>query len=174
MNTNKCVFLDRDGVLNADEKYYTYLLEDVVILDGVVEALQKLKEAGYLLIVITNQAGIAKGEYQPENVRAIHAFMQEASGNLLDDLYFSPHHPERSSRSLRRKPDSLMIEKAMAKHSIDPTQSWMVGDRLSDVQAGRKAGVRTVLLGTKAEKDSGDFWATNLLEASEIILREGK
>lgn len=170
---NKCVFLDRDGVLNADEKYYTYLLEDVVILDGVVEALQNLKKAGYLLIVITNQAGIAKGEYTPENVRAIHALMQKVSGGALDDLYFSPHHAEHSSRSLRRKPDSLMIEKAMAKHGIDPKQSWMVGDRLSDVQAGRKAGVKTVLLGTKADQDSGDYWATNLLEASEIILRVG-
>jgi D-glycero-D-manno-heptose 1,7-bisphosphate phosphatase len=67
-----------------------------------------------------------------------------------------------------------MIEKAMAKHGIDPEQSWMVGDRLSDVQAGRKAGVRTVLLGTKAEKDSGDYWATNLLKASKIILCEEK
>lgn len=173
MNTNKCVFLDRDGVLNADEKYYTYLLEDVVILDGVIEALHKLKAAGYLLIVVTNQAGIAKGEYLPENVRAIHELMQQASGGLLNDLYYSPHHPEHSSRSLRRKPDSLMIEKAMAKHGIDPARSWMVGDRLSDVQAGRKAGVRTVLLGTKADKNSGDFWANDLLEASEIILREG-
>ena len=167
----KCVFLDRDGVLNTDEQYYTYRLEDVFLAEGVAEALRQLQEAGYLLIVITNQAGIAQKLYGPAEVRAVHDSIQELSGVTLDDLYFSPHHPEHSSRSLRRKPDSLMIEKAMAKHHIDPAQSWMIGDRLSDVQAGRKAGVKTIFIGKReTEGDLGDFQANDLLEATNVIL----
>ncbi|TDB60797.1 D-glycero-alpha-D-manno-heptose-1,7-bisphosphate 7-phosphatase [Arundinibacter roseus] len=167
---NKCVFLDRDGVLNADEQYYTYRLEDVILLDGVPEALRLLKEAGYLLIVITNQAGIAKGDYEAADVRAVHQLMQELCGVTLDDLYFSPHHPDYSSQSLRRKPDSLMIEKAMAKHRIDPAQSWMIGDRMSDVEAGKKAGVRTVLIRKSEDVSSEpDFQAADLLTAAKLI-----
>lgn len=169
----KCVFLDRDGVLNADDQYYTYRLEDVVVLEGVAKALKKLKEAGYLLIVITNQAGIGKGQYGPAEVRAVHQKIQEETGHLLDDLYFSPHHPDYSSHSLRRKPDSLMIERAMAKYDIDPAQSWMIGDKISDVAAGRKVGAKTIFIGSKgAEGDFGDFQATNLLAAAEIILQQ--
>jgi len=169
----KCVFLDRDGVLNSDEEYYTYRSEEVFLIEGVAEALRKLQEAGFLLIVITNQAGIAQNLYGPDDVKTVHRLLQEMSGITLDDLYFSPHHPEHSSRSLRRKPDSLMIEKAMAKHAIDPAQSWMIGDRLSDVQAGRKAGVKTIFIGKReTEGDLGDFQAKNLLAAASIILAQ--
>lgn len=167
----KCVFLDRDGILNSDEEYYTYRPEDVFLIEGVAEALRKLQEAGFLLIVITNQAGIAQKLYGPDEVKTVHGLIQEMSGVTLDDLYFSPHHPEHSSRSLRRKPDSLMIEKAMAKHDIDPAQSWMIGDRLSDVLAGRKAGVRTIFIGEReTEGDLGDFQAKDLRAAVSIIL----
>ena len=172
MTKRKCVFLDRDGVLNSDEEYYTFRAKDVFLIEGVAEALRKLQEAGFLLIVITNQAGIAQKLYGPTEVKTVHGLIQEMSGVTLDDLYFSPHHPEHSSRSLRRKPDSLMIEKAMAKHGIDPAQSWMIGDRVSDVKAGRKAGVKTIFIGEKGvDEDFGDFQAKNLLEAAGIILR---
>lgn len=172
MTKQKCVFLDRDGVLNTDEEYYTFRAEDVFLIEGVAEALKKLKEAGYLLIVITNQAGIAQNMYGPSEVKEVHRLIEEMSGVTLDDLYFSPHHPNHSSRSLRRKPDSLMIEKAMARHNIDPAESWMIGDRLSDVLAGRKAGVRSIFIGTReTEGDLGDFQAKDLREAAEIILR---
>lgn len=171
MMKKKCVFLDRDGVLNTDDEYYTFREEDVFLMEGVPEALKKLKEAGYLLIVVTNQAGIAQNMYGPAEVKEVHRLIQEMSGVTLDDLYFSPHHPQHSSRSLRRKPDSLMIEKAMAKHNIDPAQSWMIGDRLSDVQAGRKAGVKTIFIGTReTEGDLGDFQARDLRQAADMIL----
>ncbi len=167
----KCVFLDRDGVLNSDEEYYTYRSEDVFLIEGVAEALRKLQEAGFLLIVITNQAGIAQKLYGSDEVKTVYGLIQEMSRIKLDDLYFSPHHPEHSSRSLRRKPDSLMIEKAMAKHDIDPDLSWMIGDRLSDVQAGRKAGVKTIFIGEReTEGDLGDFQAKDLRAAAGIVL----
>ncbi|WP_374756623.1 D-glycero-alpha-D-manno-heptose-1,7-bisphosphate 7-phosphatase [Dyadobacter bucti] len=170
MSKRKCVFLDRDGVLNEDRSDYLYRLEDLVIPDGVTEALQLLKNAGYLLIVITNQAGIAKGLYDPEAVYAIHQKMQEASGNALDDIYFSPYHPQYSGNSLSRKPGSLLLEKAIAKYKIDPDQSWMIGDRDRDMEAGQKVGLKTIHIIPKTEISAGDFAAINLLAAAWIIL----
>jgi D-glycero-D-manno-heptose 1,7-bisphosphate phosphatase len=170
--TARCVFLDRDGVLNEDLGDYLFRLEDLVIPDGVNEALQKLKSAGYLLIVITNQAGISKGLYTEEAVYAIHEKMQEMSASALDDLYFSPYHEKYSGSSLSRKPGSLMLEKAMSKYNINPAQSWMVGDRDRDIQAGEKAGLRTVHIVSGDEKPIGLHYAGNLLEAADIILSQ--
>ena len=170
MPTTKCVFLDRDGVLNEELGDYLYRPEDLIIPEGVVEGLQLLKKAGYLLIVITNQAGIARGLYNADAVYAIHEQMQEASGNILDDIYFSPYHPEFSGKSLSRKPDSLLLEKAIAKYDIDPHQSWMIGDRVRDMEAGHKVGLKTVQIVSENETSAGNFAAVNLLEAAKIIL----
>ena len=170
MPTTKCVFLDRDGVLNEELGDYLYRPEDLIIPEGVVEGLQLLKKAGYLLIVITNQAGIARGLYNADAVYAIHEQMQEASGNILDDIYFSPHHPEFSGKSLSRKPDSLLLEKAIAKYDVDPDQSWMIGDRIRDMEAGHKAGLKTIQVVSEHEPSAGNFAAANLLEAAKIVL----
>jgi D-glycero-D-manno-heptose 1,7-bisphosphate phosphatase len=166
---NKCVFLDRDGVLNDDRADYVYRLEDCIVPEGVAEALQALKKAGYLLIVVTNQAGIAKGLYTSHEVRAIFEYLQSVSGNVLDDLFYCPHHPQYDSASLLRKPDSLMLEKAMAKYRIDPALSWMVGDAERDVLAGKKAGVRTIHI-TSHPSSLADQTAANLKEAAQFIL----
>ena len=168
---SKCIFLDRDGVLNKELGDYLQQIEDLIIPDGVPEGLKMLKEAGFLLIVITNQAGIARGLYGPELVYAIHEKMQEASGGILDDLYFSPYHPDYSGKSLSRKPDSLLLEKAIAKYNIDPDQSWMIGDRSRDMAAGQKAGLRTVHVVTENEISAGDYAAENLLAAALIVLQ---
>jgi D-glycero-D-manno-heptose 1,7-bisphosphate phosphatase len=169
---NKCVFLDRDGVLNQDTDGYLFRPEDLVIPDGTVEALQRLKNAGYLLIVVTNQAGIAKGLYSREDVWRCHEFFQQQCGHLLDDLYFCPHHPEHTTASLLRKPDSLMLEKAMAKHRIDRHRSWMIGDRERDVLAGRKAGVRTIRIAHPPLETAplGEHTTRSLLEASAVVV----
>lgn len=169
---NKCVFLDRDGVLNQDTDGYLFRPEDLVIPDGTVEALRKLKDAGYLLIVVTNQAGIAKGLYSREDVWRCHEFFQQQCGHLLDDLYFCPHHPEHTTASLLRKPDSLMLEKAMAKHRIDRHRSWMIGDRERDVLAGRKAGVRTIRIAHPPLETAplGEHTTRSLLEASAVVV----
>lgn len=170
---NKCVFLDRDGVLNKELGDYLYKLDDLIVPDGVPEALKLLKNAGFLLIVITNQAGIAKGLYTADSVLAIHNRIQEIAGVVLDDIYFSPHHEKYSSRSLSRKPDSLMLEKAIAKYKIEVSQSWMVGDRERDVEAGKKTGLKTIQIIQGNEISAGDYAAANLLEAARIIISRG-
>jgi len=168
---NKCVFLDRDGVLNVDRTDYVYRVEDFIIPDGVVEGLRLLKDAGYLLIVVTNQAGIAKGLYSREDVLRCHQYLQDRCGHLIDALYYCPHHPEYTSRSLMRKPDSLMLEKAIAKYNIDVHRSWMIGDALRDVQAGRRVGVRTVHITHQLpEPPLADQQANDLLEASRFVV----
>ncbi len=168
---NKCIFLDRDGVLNEDRTDYVYRVEDFVIPEGVPEALRLLKDAGYLLIVITNQAGIAKGLYTRNDVMTCYHYLQDQCGKLIDDIYYSPHHPKYDSESLTRKPGSLLLEKAMAKYNINPDASWMIGDALRDMQAGKRVGVQTVLIAQGAEKSTEyDSCATNLLEASRFVL----
>lgn len=167
---NKCVFLDRDGVLNQDTDGYIFRTEDLIMPQGTVEALQRLKRAGYMLIVVTNQAGIAKGLYAREDVRKCYDYLQEQCGHLLDDLYFCPHHPDHTTASLLRKPDSLMLEKAMAKYRISREHSWMIGDRERDVLAGRKAGVRTIRIAHQPAESLGDHTTRTLLEASAVVV----
>ncbi|RIV27809.1 HAD family hydrolase [Fibrisoma montanum] len=168
---NKCVFLDRDGVLNEDRVDYVYRVEDFVIPKGVPEGLRMLKDAGYLLIVVTNQAGIAKGLYTRDDVMKCYQYLQEKCNNVLDDIYFSPHHPDFDSRSLTRKPESLLLEKAIAKYNINPFDSWMVGDALRDIQAGKRVGVRTVqITHTRPLATTSDGYASNLLEATQFLL----
>jgi len=167
---SKCVFLDRDGVLNQDIEGYLYDPDLLIFPVGVKEGLERLKRAGYLLIVVTNQAGIAKGEYTGADVLKIHQRMQEEYGGVLDDLYFAPDHPEYSSRSLSRKPGSLMLERAMARYAIDGKASWMIGDRERDIEAGKNAGVRTVRISNAGQPTAADFRADNFTDAVRYIL----
>lgn len=173
MQKQKCVFLDRDGVLNRERGEYTYLPEDFEVIPGVPEALAQLKQHGYLLIVITNQAGIAKGLYQKSHVLACHQKLQEACRAKIDAIYFAPNHPNYSS-SLARKPDSLMLEKAIAKYNIDPEQAWMIGDSLRDLEAAQKVGVKAILVGDKYEPGAHTLQVKDLWEASQIILESTK
>ncbi|MDJ1484444.1 HAD family hydrolase [Cytophagaceae bacterium YF14B1] len=169
---NKCIFLDRDGVLNEEIGTYVYKREDLIIPQGMPEALQQLKKAGYLLVVITNQAGIAMGKYTRKEVLDCHSKIQEACGNVLDALYYCPHHPDYDTASLTRKPDSLMIEKAIAKFNIDRNQSWMVGDRQRDIEAGNKQQIKGIFISAQEPSPSTAIYnAKNLLEASRFILQ---
>jgi D-glycero-D-manno-heptose 1,7-bisphosphate phosphatase len=166
---NKCIFLDRDGVLNEEVGTYVFKKADFKILDGVKEAVQKLKAAGYLLIVITNQAGIAKGLYTKKEVLECHEILQKECDYLIDDLYFSPHHEDYDTASLLKKPNSLMIEKAMAKYNIDPTKSWMIGDQNRDIVAGKKAGLKTIFVSKVNCVPTAEYNASSLLNAVELI-----
>ena len=165
---NKAVFLDRDGVLNEEMGTYVWEPAKFIICPGVPESLARLKAAGYLLIVVTNQAGIAKGLYTAADVHACHAKLQATCGHLLDALYFSPAHPS-VSESITRKPDSGLFEKAVARFHLEPAQCWIVGDRYRDIEAGARMGVRGILVG---ETEGVEFAprVADLRAATDVIL----
>lgn len=170
MNKNKCVFLDRDGVLNVERGDYTFLPEDFVLEYNVPEALTLLKQHGYLLIVVTNQGGIAKGLFTREQMHECHQKLQESCRGIIDAIYYAPSHPAISA-SLSRKPDSLMLEKAVARFNIALEQSWLVGDQPRDMQAAEKIGVRGILVGPH-NAGTYSIQLKNLREATQFILSQ--
>ncbi|GAB3326711.1 D-glycero-alpha-D-manno-heptose-1,7-bisphosphate 7-phosphatase [Hymenobacter humi] len=165
---NKAIFLDRDGVLNEEIGEYVWQVENFIVCAGVPESLARLKAAGYYLIVVTNQAGIAKKLYTAADVGKCHAKLQEACNHAVDAFYFSEGHPS-VSESILRKPDSGMFEKAVARFNLDVAQCWVVGDRFRDMEAGAKIGVRGILVGAT---EAVDFTprALDLQAATDMIL----
>jgi D-glycero-D-manno-heptose 1,7-bisphosphate phosphatase len=144
---NKAIFLDRDGVINV-ERGYTHRLEDFVILPDLMEVLKLLQTKGYLLIVVTNQSGIAKGLYKKEDVEILHNYLIEQlkiNNITLSEIYYCVHHPD-VSQCICRKPNSLFVEKALARFNIDPKKSYFIGDKIRDTEAGEKAGVKGILI----------------------------
>jgi D-glycero-D-manno-heptose 1,7-bisphosphate phosphatase len=168
---NKCVFLDRDGVINFDDTDYTYTLERFILIEGVVESLKKLKENGFHLVIITNQAGISKGMYTSKDVLLLHEVLQKECGNLIDELYYSPYHPS-FSESIARKPDSLLFERAIAKFNISPEKSWMVGDRERDLVSASKAGIPNLVMVERTPEPNSlsNYFAKNLWEATHKFI----
>ena len=169
--SNKAIFLDRDGVLNVETGTYVWEPDKFIVCKGVPESLAQLKAAGYLLIVVTNQAGIAKKLYTAAEVRACHAKLQAACGGIIDALYFSDAHPS-VSESILRKPDSGLLEKATARFHLDPAQCWIVGDRLRDMQAGAAIGVRGVLVGEEENPAGFAPHVADLRAATNVILSQ--
>ena len=152
---NKAVFLDRDGVINKEVNYLSDP-KDFEFIDGSIEALKILKQKGYLVIIITNQAGIARGLFTEETLKAIHHKMiriLKENNMELDDIYYCPHHPEFTGPCDCRKPEPGMILKAQIKHNIDLTNSYMVGDTLSDIETGKNANCKTALVLTGYGKE---------------------
>ena len=144
----KAVFLDRDGVLNRERGEHTWRLEDFEVLESVPETLSKLQKSGWLLIVVSNQSGIGLGLYGHAQVEVLHAYLHDRlaeKGVVLDAVYYCPHHPT-NGRCLCRKPGSLLLEKAIARFSIDAAASVFIGDRERDAQAAVAAGVRPILV----------------------------
>jgi D-glycero-D-manno-heptose 1,7-bisphosphate phosphatase len=151
--SNKAIFLDRDGVLITERGDYNYLPEHIDIVEGSAEALRWLQAKGYLLIVITNQGGIAKGLYTHSRVNEIHKEIKsfyKIYGVHIKDFYYCPHHPS-TGECLCRKPESLMLEKAIARFDIEPSVSWFIGDNPRDIEAGHQAGVKTLLIPSNAD-----------------------
>jgi len=145
---NKAVFLDRDGVINLEDGDYTYDKDFFRINEGVFEALKIFIQRGYLLVVITNQSGIAKSVYKHENVEDVHSFMLATfaeQGISITEIYYCPHHPD-FTECLCRKPQSIMVEKALGRFNIDPKVSFMIGDRERDIIAGGTAGLTGILI----------------------------
>ncbi|HTH55455.1 MAG TPA: HAD family hydrolase [Cyclobacteriaceae bacterium] len=168
---SRCIFLDRDGVINEDNPNYTFRVDAFKILPGVIEAMTVLKSHGFILVVVTNQSGIAQGLYTREQMQQCHDYFQQQSGNRIDQFYFSPDHPSVSA-SLSRKPSTLMFEKAIAKFNIDVSQSWMIGDRGRDIVPARALGIKTIQIGDAIEAhEKADYSVANLGDAAKIILR---
>jgi D-glycero-D-manno-heptose 1,7-bisphosphate phosphatase len=160
---NKAIFLDRDGIINLERGGYTYRMEDFVFVDDLVKSLRKFQINDFKLIIISNQSGIKKGVYTFEDVELlhnhIHRFMR-LNGLSIEEIYYCPHHPD-SGKCICRKPDSLLIEKALARFDIDPTVSWFIGDRPRDIEAAEKAHIR----GTLVESNS------SLLTVADTIIQ---
>ena len=159
------ILLDRDGVINHDPGDYTTCLAEFTILPTVLDTLATWKKAGFKLILITNQGGIAKGRYGHEAVAEIHDFLRKACAEVgaeLDDIFYSPHHPD-YGQSLSRKPGSLMVERAIAKHRLDPDRCWMFGDKSRDIDCALGAGVQHGIL-IEPNAPLGDYVSIPLTE----------
>lgn len=149
MDKQKAVFLDRDGVLNKELGDYVCRVEDFEVLAHNFEPLKKLQERGYLLIVITNQGGLAKKWYTVDILEQMNMLLKKTyaeEGIELTEIYYCNHHPEYNGKCLCRKPGSLMLEKAVARFNIDAGSSYFIGDRERDVLAGEAAGVTGILI----------------------------
>ena len=159
---NRAVFLDRDGTINV-EKDYLHRIEDFEFIAGVVVAIRALKDHGYLVVVVTNQSGVARGYYTLDDVAVLHEYIQaelERSGTKVDAFYVCPHHPNSGSGRFTRECDCRkgqpgMLLQAAREHDIDLRTSFMVGDKLADVEAGVRAGCQPILVRTGyAEEDA--------------------
>ncbi len=147
------VFLDRDGVLNEDLGY-VHRPADLRWIDGAREAVARINRAGLLAIVVTNQSGVARGFYSEEDVRAFHAHLAAelaAAGARVDAFYYCPYHEDGVVARYAvadhpdRKPNPGMLLRAIADFGVDPARSLVIGDRSSDLEAARRAGVRGAL-----------------------------
>jgi D-glycero-D-manno-heptose 1,7-bisphosphate phosphatase len=184
----RAIFLDRDGTLNVDVGYL-HRLDDLELYPWTADALRLLKRAGYVLVVVTNQSGIAQGLIDPAFIQICHDEMRarlQRGGADLDALYYCTHHPrgsvpEYSVECRCRKPLPGMIEDAARDLGIDPTQSWVIGDKWLDVNLGKAVGARSILVrtGWGAEQEEKrpqgqqvDAICDNLIHAVAIILNK--
>ncbi len=181
------VFLDRDGTIIEDTGFLRQP-EEVRLLPGAAEGLKRLQEAGFALIVVTNQSGVARGIIRPEELAAVQEHFLTVlrdQGIELTDYFYCPHHREGQVTAYRkecgdRKGSPGMLFRGADRHGIYLPGSWMVGDREEDIRAGRGAGVRTIQIrpigsgqvGGSEKNMEPDFFADNLLEASRIIIKD--
>lgn len=151
-NRRRAAFFDRDGVLNEDIGF-AHRPDQITWMPGAREAVKRLNDAGFLVFVVTNQAGVARGLYSEEHVRTLHRWMQQelhAVGAHVDAFYHCPHHPEHGEPPYRtdcacRKPEPGMLLQAMAEWPVEPKGSFLIGDRDTDLQAAQRAGIEGTL-----------------------------
>ncbi len=185
---NKAVFLDRDGTVN-EEVGYLRNLEDLRLIAGAGPAIKRLNDAGLLVVLVTNQSGIARGYFSESLLHEIHGRLEQMlrdEGARLDAIYYCPHHPSAGNSHYTRecdcrKPGTGLIDRASLDLDIDVRQSYVIGDKWSDVELGQRAGAHSILVrtgyGAEAEgnvrpsrlKDP-DFIAHTLKEAADWII----
>lgn len=183
---NKAIFLDRDGTLNVDHGY-VHQIDDFQFIEGSIEALQELKNMGYLLVLVTNQSGIARGYFSEDQFLSLTEWMDWSladRGVDLDGIYYCPHHPEGQGEFKQdcdcRKPKAGMLLQAIKELNIDPEQSFMVGDKIEDLQAGFAAKVRSKVLVktgktiTQEGEELADFVLESIAELPRIVCKVAK
>lgn len=148
---NKAIFLDRDGVINRKgSSYYIYREEEFFFNRGVIDALKYFISKDFMLIIITNQGGISKGNFTVAHLEKLHNFMMnqlKAFDIELTDIFYCPHHPDIEACRCR-KPGTLLFEQAIRKHRIDPKASFMIGDNEIDIEAAERLGIKGILIPT--------------------------
>jgi D-glycero-D-manno-heptose 1,7-bisphosphate phosphatase len=162
---NKAIFLDRDGTL-IEEVGYLRMMEDLRFTPRATEALRKFQAKGFLNIVITNQSAVARGLLSPKALHKIHTRLKNMAKEedaIIHDIFFCPHFPEGRVAPYNiececRKPKIGMIQQAVAKHDIDLQQSILIGDKTTDLELGRNAGLRTILVLTGYGKQTKESW----------------
>jgi len=177
----KAVFLDRDGTLN-EEVNYLGKLEDLHWLPRADQAIRRLKERGWMVVLITNQSGVARGYYTEQEVAAIHERLCSdlaQAGTHLDGIYYCPHHPDENCKC--RKPKPFLFRQAARDLDLDFLSSYAIGDKLSDLQPGEQLGCHTILLLTghgqehlRLAREQGfqpDHIAKDLYQAVEWIIQ---
>jgi D-glycero-D-manno-heptose 1,7-bisphosphate phosphatase len=184
----KAVFLDKDGTLIVDVPYNADP-EKIILEPGVCKALHSLSDAGYLLVVVSNQAGIAHGYFEEKEILIIRQKLSDLLAEedvVLDGFYYCPHHPEGKIKELAmwcecRKPEPGLLFKAARELQIDLKHSWMIGDILNDIEAGNNAGCSTVLIDNGNETEwtmtpgrLPDYIADDLEEAAWYIISNEK
>lgn len=180
MNIHKAVFLDRDGVITEDPPHYAHRIDQLSIIPKSGDAIRLLNDNNFLVIVISNQSGVARGYYEEKDIKIFNDEMErllKKENACIDSIYYCPHHPNAVVERYRiececRKPKPGMIHQAIQKNSIDIRKSFVVGDKWSDINAGRSAGCKTVLVLTghgneeRSNKQvSADYIATDLFDA---------
>ena len=178
----RAVFLDRDGTINIEKKYLSKP-EQLVLFPGAEAAMKRLQDAGYLLIIVTNQSGIGRGYYTEADMHKVHERLLEMFqpyGLKIEKIYYAPESPEDPSRG--RKPSPAFLHDARDEFGIDLAQSYMIGDKLIDLQCGWNAGVKKSILvrtgyGAEWERDEPEkvkqAWVVDSLEeAAEKILNQ--
>jgi D-glycero-D-manno-heptose 1,7-bisphosphate phosphatase len=157
----RAVFLDRDGTL-IEEKEYLSRIEDVALLPGAPLALKRLRDAGYLLFLVTNQSGVGRGFFTMADVERVHEYLVrqlESTGVCFQSIYVAPEHPDQPSRG--RKPSPAFLFDARDAFGLDLSQSYMIGDKMIDLECGWNAGLKRSILvrtgyGAKTEKNSAN------------------
>jgi D-glycero-D-manno-heptose 1,7-bisphosphate phosphatase len=173
---NKVLFLDRDGVINVDHGY-VYQSEKFEFIEGVFEACKAFADAGYKIIVVTNQSGIGRGYYTEDDFMVLTQWMKKqfsAHAVPISAVYFCPHHPKKALRKYLqqcdcRKPEPGMLLQGLNEHNADPAKSIMVGDKHSDMQAAIKAGITTRVL-VKSGKSIDQNACQNACQSADYIL----
>jgi D-glycero-D-manno-heptose 1,7-bisphosphate phosphatase len=183
----QAVFLDKDGTIIEDVPYNVDL-EKIKLMDDVIPGAKKLTLAGYRLIIVTNQSGVARGFFKEDDVRQVGRHLEKVfkhHGVPLLDYYYCPHHPEALVPEYKticecRKPAEGLLLQAKFEHDIDLSRSWFIGDILNDIESGRRAGCRTVLINNGHETEWQESrlrkphaTVSNFKEAVDVILRSG-